>query len=228
MSVFSFSRKWHRWFAWGTSAFLLIWTITGVIMILPAGPRPAPAAPVTVTDNLASPAAAVQALQLDAKTPVRGVMLRDLEGAPVWAIIAGGRTRLVDAITSAPVEIDSSRAVRLASAGLGPSWLATNAERLTSPDARYRGALPVWRVQFSNQRHVAFVTLGGDVTFGASLLRVKGMAGQLHSFGVPGLTAARPRLRHGLLWIVSAATLVLLVTGAILLLPTLLRRRPAE
>jgi hypothetical protein len=223
VALVKLNRKWHRWFAWGTSVFLLLWTATGVIMMLPAAPSgPAPGQ-ISVPEGVLGPKAAVQVAGVDSAA-LRGLALRMLDQQLVWVVSARGRPRMIDAVSGAPVVIDAARATRLAVEGLGDSWEVDGVTRLDARDEHYGGPFPAWLVRFREQSYVAYVGPDGAVIFEGPRKRVRALAGRLHQFAFGGLTARRPLQRQGLLLVVSAGTLALLVTGVVLLLPPLRRR----
>ncbi|MGQ0764480.1 MAG: hypothetical protein ACT4OZ_02325 [Gemmatimonadota bacterium] len=213
------NRRWHRWFAWTTAIFVLLWTVTGIIMALPPGPTGAAFAEMTVPADALSPAAAVRAAGLDETTRVRGLALRVVDDQLTWALSLRGSTRLIDARTGQPFVIDSDRAARLARRGLGDDWVSGGITRLAESDGTWDGAFPVWRVEFADRGYRAYIAPDGSVSFEGRGKAIKGLAGQLHQFSVGPLLRGRQPLRRWLLWTVSAATLVLLVTGIVLLLP---------
>lgn len=214
------SRRWHRWGAWGLSVIVLMWTVTGLMMIWPSAPeapRTQPVARLEVTDDLISPAGALASFGDEASQPLLGLALRNVGGKLYWALTFGRGTRLVDARSGARFEMADSIAARIAVERLGALAEPEGVTRLARSDNRYRGAFPAWRVTFRDA--AAYVGPDGSVTVASTAINWKNAAGLLHAFNVPRLTSGRSRLRLVLLVVASAGTLALIGTGLVLLFP---------
>lgn len=222
------SRRWHRWGAWIVGLVVLLWTVTGIFMVLPgpAAPREAVASErITLTDDLLSPHAALARATAGELPPIRGLELRQLDGRLVYHVWAmRGAPLLVDARSGDPVIIDDSLAVRLARSFAGVASPVARVERLERSDALYRGRLPAMRVVLATpETTVIHVAADGVTSFAAPRQRLKGIMGRLHTFSIPRVTDPRPTLRRALLIGTSVVTLALILTGFVLLLPP--RRR---
>ena len=148
------SRQWHRWGAWGLGAFVLLWTVSGLFMILPTGRpimRPPPAPDIELGADVVTPQAALASLEGDGPVKVRSVTLEPLDGRLFYRFsLRKGGDRMVDARTAAPFVLDDSTAARLARAAVRRNPGVAGVERLTKGDARYKGSLPAFRVVFDD------------------------------------------------------------------------------
>lgn len=84
--------------------------------------------------------------------PPQSITLRMLEGKPVAEVQAGTRIRLFDAVSGSAVPpIDAFRAEAIArKAWRGSGKPSAKVERIEGEGPEYRGALPAWRVGFSD------------------------------------------------------------------------------
>lgn len=222
------SRRWHRWGAWVVGLVVLLWTVTGIFMVLPgpAVPREVVANErISLTDDLLAPQAALARATAGELPPIRGLELRRLDGRLVYRVSTmRGAPLLVDARNGDPVIIDDSMAVRIARDLAGVDAPVARVERLERNDTLYRGSLPATRVVFAKPgTTVIHVAADGTTSFGVPRQRLKGIMGRLHTFSIPRITDPRPTLRRVLLVGTSTVTLALIVTGFVLLLPP--RRR---
>lgn len=222
------SRKWHRWGAWGLSIIVLLWTVTGVIMIVPSGGHTVgegSARDLELGADVVAPPVARAALEGDGPVRVRALSLEALGGRLYYRFtLRHGGTRLVDARTAMLFAVDDSVAARLARGAIRADAGIASLDRLSKSDGRYRGPFPVHRVVFDDHDGTtAYVATDATVSFADPRLRMKQIAGGLHTFAVAGLTTSKPTLRRWLLVVTSLGTIALVLTGLVLLLP--LRRR---
>ncbi len=227
------SRQWHRWGAWGLGAIVLLWTVSGLFMIMPAGRaalRPPPPPDIQLSEDVVTPQAALAAIEApggDGPVKVRGVSLEPLDGRLFYRFtLRRGGTRLIDARSGAPFVLDDSTAGRLARASIRRDPGIVSVNRLTKSDGEYRGSFPAFRVVFDDAaRTTAYVSKDGGVSVPDSRMRLKQGAERLHTFNIRALTSVSPALRRWLLYVTSVGTVALIVTGFVLLLPVRRRER---
>jgi uncharacterized iron-regulated membrane protein len=220
------SRSLHRWIAYVLGALVILWVVTGVVMMFPAPPtiRAADSAPLDPSAALRSPSEAVQALPA-ARRRVRGVTLRNLAGRLVYDFAGqNGAHILVDATTAQRVELTDSLAVTLARRVMVDSTGNYSVRQITQHDQGYRfGPLPVYRIELDDKsRTLLYVAPDGSITSTSNRSRVRATMAALHEFEIPGVRIPA-KLRKLLLLGASTFTIVLALTGYILALPA--RRR---
>lgn len=222
------SRRFHRWIAYGLGAVVLLWIVTGVVMMFPPPPTTRiPAEPqLAVRDDMQHPNVALQLATHTASAPVRSLVLRHLGDRPVFHVVhMDGSHTFVDAVTGARVEFGDSLAHDLAGRAMLQPATPVSVTRLTIHDSRYRfGALPVYRFELDDASGTLLhVAADGSVTSTSARGRVRAVMAALHEFQLPGgLVPNRPRKL--LLLGASALTVVLIVTGYVLVLPLWTRR----
>ncbi|MGQ0640173.1 MAG: hypothetical protein ACT4P6_05275 [Gemmatimonadaceae bacterium] len=222
------SRRLHRWLAWGLGILVAMWVITGVFMILPSAPvRFAPLAPIDATAAVRSPNEAALALPSAAASRVRTVSRRNLGGSLLYHfVLQNGRHVFVDATTARRVEFSDTLARAIARAAIVGGEVGPPLTRLERHDRRYRtGPLPAYRFQLNNSdRTMIHVSAGGTVNATSRYNQFRAMMGRLHQFELP-LIHIPSRPRRAALVVTSVITVVLVVTGYVLVFP--LRRRSA-
>lgn len=223
--VVRWSRSVHRWIAYVLGALVILWVVTGVVMMFPPPPTiRAGSAQIDVATAVRSPSEALQAITETAR-PIRSVKLTDLGGRLVYDFIArGGAHILVDAASAQRVMLSDSLAVSLVRAVMVDSSASYSVRRITDHDQDYRfGVLPAFRVEVNDAtRTIVHVAADGSITSTSSRSRLRAVMAALHEFQLPGnLIPGRPRKM--LLLGASAFTIILAITGYILALPV--RRR---
>lgn len=226
MPSFSFwSRKFHRWIAYVLGALVMLWVVSGVVMMFPPPPTIRGAStPLDPALAVRSPSEAVQALPAAGRR-VRGVTLRDLAGRLVYDFVGqNGAHILVDATTARRVELNDSLAVELARRVMFDSTVQYTVRQITEHDQKYRfGLLPAYRVEVEDTpRTILHVTPDGNITSTSKRSRLRAVMAALHEFQIPG-DLIPPKPRKLLLLGASALTIILSLTGYILTLPV--RRR---
>lgn len=225
------SRRWHRWISIAVGLVVFLWAFTGAVMVLPARlPEAHPAIVVPVTDDMLPPAAAVAAATRAPEPVVRSLQLRVIAGRTYYRLdLAGEGVRLVDAITGAPFVLGDSMAARLAVAAMRTPARVASVQAVQAHDLWYRGGpLPVMRVRLGDEgRIVAHVSPDGAVAFTSVWQRFKMVMGNLHSFVVPPFTLTADRVRKLALVATALLTVLLTVSGAVLVFPLRRRKPPA-
>jgi hypothetical protein len=222
MSFLRGSRQLHRWFAYITGALVLLWIVTGLVMMLqpPMTIRvPAPEV-MNPADATRTPAEALNALALG-EPVVRSMTLRRLAGRLVYDFtLPSGSHALVDATTAEVVAFDDSFARMLLNSVLMDGVASRSMARLEAHDNGYRfGALPAYRFELDDAAGtLVHISSDGTVNSSSRRVRLKGIMGALHEFQLPGGLVPQ-KARKLLLLGASAFTIVLIVTGYVLALP---------
>jgi hypothetical protein len=216
------SRQFHRWIAYGLGALVLLWVVSGVVMLFQ------PARTIrSVASEQADPSAAVhspsEALQTIPQTarPVRSVGLKEVGGRLVYDFVArGGAHILVDAATAQRIVLNDSVASALLRALMIDSTVHFSVRRITRHDQSYRfGVLPAYRMELNDApRTIAHVAADGSITSTSKRSRIRAVLAGLHEFQWPGNVIPN-RIRRLLLFGASALAIVLTLTGYILALP---------
>lgn len=147
--------KWHIWLGWLVGVPLLIWTLSGLIMVLQPieGVR---------GDHLRADPPAIDLggarpvfPRIDSRVrAVRGVELVQRPSGPVWIIrFADGGGRLADPATGRTLPfIDSAQAAILADAAYSGEARLARVERFAAdaPPLDFRRPRPSWRAEFAD------------------------------------------------------------------------------
>ena len=224
--VSRWSRSFHRWISYFIGALVLLWVVSGVVMMFPPPPtiRAADTGAFDPSIVVRSPSEAVQALPAAGRR-VRGVALRNLAGRLVYDFTGqNGAHILVDATTAQRVELTDSFASRLARRVMADSTVTYTVRQITEHDKGYRfGLLPAYRIALDDKsRTVMHVAADGSITSTSNRSRFRAAMAALHELQIPG-DVIPGRLRKLLLLGASALTIILALTGYILALPV--RRR---
>ncbi len=220
------SRSFHRWIAYGLGALLILWTVTGVVMMFPPPPtiRNLGSTQVDAAAAVRSPSEALQALPETAR-PVRSVGLRDVGGRLTYDFVArGGAHILVDAATAQRVMLTDSIAASLVRKVMIDSTIGFRVRPITEHDQNYRfGVLPAFRAELNDTlQTIVHVAADGSITSSSTRSRRRALMAALHEFQLPG-DLIPGRVRKLPLLGASALTIVLALSGYILALPV--RRR---
>lgn len=217
-----FSRKWHRWTAWGIGIFALMWFVTGIFMILPVAEIERHVAPpaLVVDSTLITPGAAVAALATSGVAgPPRGVQLRQVGDRTLYIVSARGGWHAVDARTGIPFELAESTAVRLATNAVREGATVTEVKRLNATTPDFDGPFPGYRIALGGSvRASAIVNNLGDVRVRKEGVSAKALAGKLHTFNFPKIPLSVDA-RRNLLIFASVVAVFLGCTGFVLLFP---------
>lgn len=221
------ARKWHRWFAWGLGLIVLMWFVTGIVMVYPFAEvqRSSPGSFITLDSTILAPQRALELLGAAHEGRVRSLSMREIGGHPVYLVSVGGRGHVLDARTGAPFVIADSTAASVVG-GLVPGARVVEATAIRQREGGYEGALPAIRVTLEGDKRItAYMAPNGDVTFRSPMNRFRQVAGGLHSFVVPKVPMSAS-LRRGILIFTGVLSVILSVSGFVLLMPV--RRRAAS
>ena len=227
-----FIYKAHKWIGVTVGGFLLIWLISGVVMILPApssGPprQPSPAA-LDLQAVSVSPAEAVATVaKLAGGAPeVTSLELRRVATAVVYEIsVAGGGAYLIDARSNQPFTITSEVAGQLVRDRFPSPSQVQQSDLLSTHDMTYPlGPLPVYRVVLAGDPSTLYYVSPRDGTVSRSdrWSRAQNALASLHTFEPLKLLVRSSSVRRGLLIIASVIGIMAALTGYYLALP---RRR---
>ena len=222
------SRRFHRWIAYGLGVLVALWTVTGVVIMFPPPPttRIPPAAAVDPVEATRSPGEAFHALALGREASVGSAELQSLGGRLVYHFVLSNDTHaFVDARTAQPVEFTDSLARALARDAIAQGTLPRTFTRLTRHDRRYPfGALPAYRFELPDGHNTLLhVAADGRISSTSTRSRFRAAMAALHEFQLPG-NVVPGRLRKLLVLGASALAIVLVVTGYVLVLPARWRR----
>lgn len=232
------NRTWyriHKWFAITVGVFFLVWTISGIVMILPArlfGPTQFEF-PITVglREARTSPAQAIEVIEQRVGEPVNVVDLnvRQVQDRPVYEIVTLEHgTYLVDIDQGQVLEITAQLAEAIARDKASVQGEVQSIEKLTAHDLYYPfGNLPVYRVVFegdgSNMYYISAVN--GEFSRSNTLTRLRAAISSLHTFEPLTLLVQQNSVRKGLLGLTALVGVMTALTGYLLALLPYLRRR---
>lgn len=219
------ARKWHRWFAWGLGLIVLMWFATGIVMVYPFAElqRPSPATFITLDSTILAPQRVLEALGAAGDGSVRSLSMRQIGGDPVYILSVDGRGHVLNARTGAPYVVSESTAASVIG-GMVPGAQVAAVTTIRERDGDFDGALPAVRVTLEGStRTTAYMAPNGDVTFRSPMNRFRQIAAGLHSFIVPKVPIS-VSLRRGILIFVGVLSVILSVSGFVLLMPVRRRR----
>ncbi|HXE57812.1 MAG TPA: PepSY domain-containing protein [Gemmatimonadales bacterium] len=222
----------HKWISVVVGAALLVWVVSGVVMILPgAGGVRRAATPTSFEGFTLAPAEVARLLRerVGHDAPIRELRLVALLDRPTYLVTAGRGTYLVDAATGEPVPFTPELALALARRAHPEAEPAGPAELIERHEAfgYAAGPLPVYRIRFADARGtVAYVSpRDGTVERVSRLRRLRNAIHRLHRFH-PLNVVVGDAAEKAALHVASAATLAAIATGYWLALRRT-RRRPA-
>lgn len=199
----------HRWTAMMVGAFILMWLVSGIIMILPGPPRQPSLAPLDYRQVTISPAEAVAHLgqALGSAPRVDSVSLRRIADTAVYEIaVQGGSLHLIDGRAGRLLAINPELAERLARDEFESRAAVRRIDLLTRHGFGYPiGPLPVYRIVFDDKwATTSFVSVRDGTV--RRINRWRGLLramGSLHSFEPIGLITRQEGIRKGLLVLVA-------------------------
>jgi uncharacterized iron-regulated membrane protein len=217
-------RRWHIWLGWLVGLPLLLWTLSGLVMVL----RPieevrgadllGPAAPVVLTAPAVLPSVV-------AGLPLTRVSLEQRAPGPRWVIeVRGGPTRLADPLTGRllPPLSAADAAAEVQARWRGAATIAavtrTSAD---DPPLELRREIDAWQVRMSDGTHLYVDAASGQVVATRTRWwRIYDWMWGLHIMDLSG----REDTHHPAL-VAFAAISFLAVLFALVLLPLSIRRR---
>jgi len=213
----------HKWFAVSGGMFLLIWLITGVVILLPplsAGPKPVRWVPnVDFRDITLSPAQAVLNLEKALRTSVQvnAVNLKRIHDVVVYEIrLKNSGTHLINAASGQMFSITRDLARRYVRESYPNEGRVLKVETVERHGYAYQwGALPAYRVVLESEPSVDFfvATRDGTVRRSDRVNRVRAALGSLHTFDPLKLLIRSDKLRRGLMIVAGVIGIVAALTG---------------
>ncbi len=232
------SKQWrvfHKWLAILVGVFLLVWTISGIVMVLPnEWFDPAPviqSGPIDYEAMPISPQEAITALKsiLGTQIQVSNLSLKKLQGKLYYGInLAGGGFHLIDASTGTEFKVTEKTAEELVRSITGKEGVPLEIEPLLDHDLLYPfGSLPVFRVKFKDQSGDLYYVsmINSDVTHSTIATRTRAVITSLHTFEPLTLLTQRDSIRKLLLVGSAAIAVFVALTGYILAIQPILRQR---
>ena len=218
------ARPLHKWIGIFVGIILLMWCVTGVILMLPAHRQEARARPIPLDRATVSPRHAVAVALGDSVSQARSVSLIRIHQRVAYRIDGGRRPVLVDAETGERLTVTPALAEAVAREALGRTGGNAGVETVRKHDALYfSGNLPVWRVTFDGDdgppSHVS--QLDGAFIPGRS--RFRAIMHDMHNFAIIKEFVAPDWFSRSLAIISGTVAIISIITGYWLALP---RRTP--
>lgn len=218
----------HKWISASVGLFLLVWLISGIVMILPSlSPSPAqqhPVAPVDFREITMSPADAVLSLEkvLGKSVHVTWITLKRIQEKMVYEVsIKNGGLQLIDVRSGQIFLITPELSEQIVRDKFPTQARILKIERVDHHDFSYRwGPLPAYRVVFDdNPATLYHVSINdGKVQRSDRLNRVRGAIQSLHAFEPLKLITKRGKVRKGLLFLLSVIGIGAVGTGYYLII----------
>lgn len=210
---------WHKWLAIPFAIALLVWVVSGLVMLAPGftpnALGPYEGATVAWEEIGISPAEAAEVVNGEGAPEVDDVTMVMVGERPMYRVRSGRDSRIVDARSGEIVEIDSDLAVELARTRVRPEVATEGVEYVDSHSWYYpSGPLPAYRVRFdTSDNSWAYVgTQTGEVYFSSRELRFRAAMVSLHEFRtLNAFFAGFPN--RGLMLIASFGLLGVTATG---------------
>lgn len=231
-------RRVHKWIAVSVSVLLLVWAVTGVVMIAPwpgSGVQPrAVRAPADWAGAVIPPVEAIAraSATVDTVRVVRSVSLQWVGPRLVYDVVLGpGGSRLIDAATGERVLVTEELARAAAEAQYPGDVRAARIERMDRAARDYlAGPLPAYRVTFGDpDGMVAFVAVAdGSVRWASRWGQLRRALTSLHDFYFVRVLVAQDAVRRWLVGITGTIAAVAVLTGMYLALPVAWRRAVAR
>lgn len=228
-------RSWHRWIGIAIGVVLLVWVVSGIVMMAPHSdalwgtdivPPALDVSTVTVT-----PAEAADVASGAGGGAIRAIALRPVLDTAVYMVTPmAGAPVLVNAVTGDLFLISAERAGAIA-AGVAPGGTTASIERITVAPPGYNGRLPAFKVSYGDKANtVAIVAEAtGEMTRSEGWDRfLRQLGHDLHVFAplkrLPGGDVARKPA----LVATGVVALLSIFSGYWLSLPARLRRRKSR
>jgi len=224
----------HKWIAVTAGSFLLLWLITGIVMVAPLDFLHVPfrqrqASPISIQEVGIAPAEAVSRLSslLNNSIEVTSVTLQTIADSIVYQIrLANGETHLIKAKSGQTFTITAEIAEQIARDYVPSQTRVLEIETVTEYSYAYQyGPLPAFRIVFENSSPTAYYvsTRDGRVSRSDRWNRVLGAIESLHVFRPLKLFIRSDSIRMGLLILLSLVGVAATATGYYLAVP---RRHP--
>ena len=222
-------RALHKWIFIFMSAFILIWLISGILIVTPTGWSGAasrhsmPA--VNYRNASLSPAEAIKRLEqhTDTGLDIRNIQLQQINDQLLYRINAkGSKPRHIDAVSGEYFEFTPELAEDIARSNFDIDAPLLEITRLTAHDTSYLfGELPVFRIRFENNPDASYFVSesNGRVSRHTLLSRIRSVIVSLHAFEPVEMLTHSKSLRKTLLVLTCTISLLGALIGIYLTLP---------
>ncbi len=237
-------RLWHHWLAIVGGLFLAIFTLTGVLMLLPkhlpwpsVPPVVQPAPTVDPAAATISPAEAVARAEANAGESLRvqRIVLAPLGPRLAYTLETNRGPIRIDATSGNPaaaLTAEEAEAMVRARFGLSGATLERSLEEQASWSYWGEVGLPAWVFSQPEQPSVIYAvgTMDGAMRARTTSMRLNELIGRSHTLWPVALLTGSPRARDLALMVTGVLSLLLIATGFFIILPVprLRPRRPAQ
>jgi hypothetical protein len=221
--------KVHKWLAITVGGFVLLWLISGIVMILPppfpGTARQRPRAPLNLQGMTVSPAEAIEALAkvLGEQPHVRSIGLRRIADTVAYEVTVQERDlHLIDAQSGQLITITPRISEQIARDYIASQARVLESELITHHSIAYQGGpLPAYRLVFDEDQSTIFYvsTRDGTVRSSDRWSRIQGAMESIHTFQPLKLIGKRDTVRKGLIVLLSVVGIGVVGTGYYLALP---------
>lgn len=215
------ARQLHKWIGICVGVILLMWAVTGVILLVPGHAPQVRTMPLQLEHATVSPQQAMAIASGGSTGEIRSVSLIRIHDRVAYRIDRGKRPALVDAASGERIEITSVLAEAVAREAMHRPSGSVQIEPVTKHDGLYpSGNLPVWRIRFAGLDAPAHVSQldGGFLPAGRSGFR--SVAHDLHNFSIIRKVVAASWFSRTLAIIAGLVSVGSILTGYWLSLPT--------
>jgi uncharacterized iron-regulated membrane protein len=209
----------HKWIGIWVGIVLLMWTVTGIILMVPGPRTEVRVRPIPLSRAVVSPSQALARAGGDSTGEVRSTSLIRIHQHVAYRIDRGRRPLLVDAETGERLEITAALAEAIARDATGRSGGPAEVVTVRKHDALYiTGNLPVWRVTFEGVEAPLHVSqLDGALVPARS--RFRAVVHDLHNMSIVQDLVAGDRFFRAFAIIAGTVALAGILTGYWLALP---------
>lgn len=222
-------RTLHKWIFIFMGAFILIWCVSGIVMVLPMYwfgaeiHRGQPA--IDYRRVTLSPAEAAERLEqhTGARLDVRRIQLRQVHDRLLYQVNAKGQASgYIDGLTGEYFQFTPELAEQITRAAFDIDAPLAESTRQTEHDTSYPfGQLPVYRVRFADGSGARYFVTESEASVSRStaLSRLRHAIVSLHAFEPLDFFTNSPQLRKNLLVLTSVLTMMGAIIGYIMVLP---------
>jgi uncharacterized iron-regulated membrane protein len=216
------ARQLHKWIGIFVGIILLMWAVTGIVLMVPARRPEVRTRPLQLEGATLSPQQALAIAAGDSAGAVRTVSLIQIHDRIAYRIDRGRRPILVDAATGARMEITAALAEAVAREAMNQAGGKVDVAAVRKHDAYYpTGSLPVWRVTFEGAEGAPSHVNRLDGTFipAGSRSRLHSLAHDLHNFSIVQEVIAADWFFRTFAIVAGIVSVVSIITGYWLTLP---------
>jgi hypothetical protein len=213
----------HKWLAVTAGVFLLVWLVTGIVMVLPPlfpGPDPVkPVREIDFKDIAQSPAQAIANLEktLGTTSQVSSVSLKWIQDVLVYDVhLRNGDRHFINAVTGRLFSITRELAERFVRDAYPGAGRLLKVETIERHGYGYQwGPLPAYKIVLDNDQSTGYYVSAhdGSVRRSTRLDRIRQAIASLHTFEPIKLITKQNEVRKGLLIVTSVIGIVASLTG---------------